>query len=216
GRNSLGALGQAGRAPSDRFSFRRDMREESKIAESKLEPEVKWAEKTLEHMRQAASQRAAEDLKKTSPREGQLADRARSLAREGSSGAGALPGPTLDLLQGAESAMRDAARALGGAEGDRALERLKEAQRLLEMARSSNDNEGEEGSPDPQEGGEHDKPKGDKSGDSGEFARRAPIPRAEDYKGPEAFRRRVLEGLGSASDPRLRDAVKRYAEGLLR
>jgi hypothetical protein len=48
------------------------------------------------------------------------------------------------------------------------------------------------------------------------MARRAPIPRAEDYKGPEAFRRRVLEGLGNAADPRLKDAVKRYAERLLR
>ena len=38
------------------------------------------------------------------------------------------------FLQGAEAAMREGARALGSAEGERALQRLKEAQRLLEMA----------------------------------------------------------------------------------
>ena len=108
--------------------------------------------------------------------------------------------------------MREAARALGGAEGDRALERMKEAQRLLEMARSSDrgdeserrkgSSEGDRGKPD------KDHPNGtdDRSGD-------IPIPKAEDYKGPEAFRRRALEGLGGAADPRLKDAVKRYAEG---
>jgi hypothetical protein len=87
---------------------------------------------------------------------------------------------------------------------------LKEAQRLLEMARSGGENEeGEEG-----ERGDQGN-RGDREG-NGDFARHAPIPKAEDYKGPEAFRRRVLEGLGSAADPRLKDAVKRYAEGLLR
>jgi len=108
--------------------------------------------------------------------------------------------------------MREAARSLGTAEGQRALERLKEAQRLLEMARSAYEadqeqsGEGEQGK---SETGEHD-------GTTGNPAHKAPIPKAEDYKGPEAFRRRVLEGLGGAGDPRLKDAVKRYAEGLLR
>jgi hypothetical protein len=214
GKNSLGALEQAERAPADRFSFRRNTQEDARNAQGKLEPEVKWAERALERLRQAASARAGDDLKKTSPREGKLADRTKSIAESGSSGAGALPGETLDLLQNAESAMRDAARALGAAEGDRALERLKEAQRLLEMAHS--DEEGDEGS-DESSGNDRGKGnKGDHESESGDFAHRAPIPKAEDYKGPEAFRRRVLEGLGGAADPRLKDAVKRYAEGLLR
>jgi hypothetical protein len=49
-----------------------------------------------------------------------------------------------------------------------------------------------------------------------DFAKRGHVPRADDFKGPEAFRRRVVEGLGGSADPRLRDAVRRYAEGLLK
>ncbi|HEY3594603.1 MAG TPA: DUF4175 domain-containing protein, partial [Polyangiaceae bacterium] len=142
GRNAMGALEQAEHAPAARYSFRKDVREDAKQAQSKLEPEVKWAERTLEKLRQAASARAGDELKRTSPRENKLADRARSLADEGSNGAGALPGSTLDLLSGAESAMREGARALGSAEGDRALQNLKEAQRLLEMARSDESESG--------------------------------------------------------------------------
>jgi hypothetical protein len=212
GRNALGALDQAGRSPPDRFSFRRDVREEAKQAQNKLDPEVKWAERALERLRQAASARAGDDLKRTSPRESKLADRARALGDEGSSGAGALPGQTLDLLSGAESAMREAARELGSADGERALQSLKEAQRLLEMARS-----GDEADSNEQEGAEGNKDgRRDQLGPSGNLAHHADIPRAEDYKGPEDFRRRVLQGLGGTTDPRLRDAVKRYAEGLLR
>ena len=33
---------------------------------------------------------------------------------------------------------------------------------------------------------------------------------------PEEFRKRVLKGLGGPADPLLREAVKRYAEGLLK
>jgi hypothetical protein len=209
GRHALEALDQAERARPDRFRFRRDTREDAREAEGRLEPEVRWAERALQRLRQAASERAGEDLKKTSPRESKLADRAKALAEEGSSGAGALPGETLDLLQRAESTMREAARDLGAVEGDRALERLKEAQRLLEMARSQE--QGEEN-----EAGQEGERTGRNQGQNGGMAQTAPIPRAEDYKGPEAFRRRVLEGLGNAADPTLKDAVKRYAERLLR
>ena len=209
GQHALEALNQAERARPDRFRFRRDTREDAREAEGKLEPEVRWAERALQQLRQAASERAGEDLKKTSPRESKLADRAKAVAQEGSSGAGALPGETLDLLQRAESEMRQGARDLGQASGDRALERLKDAQRFLEMARSQE--QGEEN----QQGQQGESP-GRHEGDRGGVAQTAPIPRAEDYKGPEAFRRRVLEGLGNAADPRLKDAVKRYAERLLR
>ena len=47
-------------------------------------------------------------------------------------------------------------------------------------------------------------------------AGKAEIPDKDKHKGPEDFRRRVVKGLGSSSDPRLRDAVKRYAEGLVK
>ena len=198
----------------DRFSFRRDTREDAKGAASKLDPEVKWVERVLERLRQAASARAAEDLKKGSPRESQLADRAKAIAGKGRSGAGALPGETLEDLQSAESAMREASHALGTAEGDRALERMKEAQRLLEMARSSD--RGDEADQEGSSEGERGRGDKDRSNGTEDFSRDISIPKAEDYKGPEAFRRRALEGLGGAIDPRLKDAVKRYAEGLLK
>jgi len=209
GQRALEALDQAERARPDRFRFRRDTREDAREAEAKLEPEVRWTERALQRLRQAASERAGEDLKKTSPRESKLADRAKAIAEEGSSGAGALPGETLDLMQRAESTMREAARDLGAASGDRALERLKEAQRFLEMARSQEQGEENEQGQEGERNGRNQNPHGG-------VAQSAPIPRAEDYKGPEAFRRRVLEGLGNAADPRLKDAVKRYAERLLR
>jgi hypothetical protein len=216
GHSALGSLEQAERAPPARFSFRKDVREDARQAESKLDPEVKWAERTLERLRQAASARASDDLKRTSPRESKMADRARSLADEGSSGAGALPGSTLDLLSGAESAMREGSRALGAAEGDRALQSLKEAQRLLEMARSDESETGSDQESEGEKEGNRESNGVGNNAPNGPFAHRAPIPRAEDYRGPEDFRRRVLEGLGGAADPRLKDAVKRYAEGLLR
>ena len=42
------------------------------------------------------------------------------------------------------------------------------------------------------------------------------IPKADAHKGPEEFRKRVIKGLGQPSGGRFKDAVKRYAEGLLR
>ena len=45
---------------------------------------------------------------------------------------------------------------------------------------------------------------------------KADIPKADAHKGPEEFRRRVIRGLGQPSSGRYKDAVKRYAEGLLR
>jgi hypothetical protein len=42
------------------------------------------------------------------------------------------------------------------------------------------------------------------------------IPKADAHKGPEEFRKRVIKGLGQPSGGRYKDAVKRYAEGLLR
>ena len=44
----------------------------------------------------------------------------------------------------------------------------------------------------------------------------AEIPKADAHKGPEDFRRRVINGLGQPSSGRHKDAVRRYAEGLLR
>ena len=45
----------------------------------------------------------------------------------------------------------------------------------------------------------------------------APVDLPKGFKAPEAFRKEVLEGLGGGGTaPRLKDAVKRYAEGLIK
>jgi hypothetical protein len=112
-----------------------------------------------------------------------------------------MPQEMLDRLSEAEQAMRDAQRALGQAESENGLRRQHDAQRLLEMARG----EREEGEP---QAGERD-------GD-GRIRGKAEVPGKDKHKGPEEFRKRVLQGLGGSSDPLLREAVKRYAEGLLK
>ena len=52
--------------------------------------------------------------------------------------------------------------------------------------------------------------------EDGRMSKNTDIPGKDKHKGPEDFRRRVLEGLGGSADPVLKEAVKRYAEGLLR
>jgi hypothetical protein len=205
----MAALEQAERAKTDPGN----VQQESKRAASTLAPELSWAERALERVKRAASERAGDELRGAAPRESGLADRTKAIAREAQHGPGALDAPTLDLLEAAEDAMRQAAGALGSADGDRAVGRQREAQRLLEMARS--DADAEDGAGDSADAEKGMRSQRDANG-RGDFARRGNVPRADDFKGPEAFRRRVVEGLGSSADPRLRDAVRRYAEGLLK
>ena len=44
----------------------------------------------------------------------------------------------------------------------------------------------------------------------------ADIPTADQHKGPEEFRKRVLKGLAEPASSKHKDAITRYAEGLLR
>ena len=113
-----------------------------------------------------------------------------------------MPQSALEALDDAERAARQAGSALRRGETDKGLERQREAQRRLEAARQalSGEREGERGGE-----SEHGPPSMD----------HADIPRADAHKGPEGFRQRVLKGLGDGSG-RFKEAVKRYAEGLLR
>ncbi len=206
GRNALQALDEAKRtAQRERFSSfapSGDTDAEKRIddARKKLEPEVKWAEEQLEGLRKKASERAGSDLATSGDEENKMADRAKKLGEKGREQA--LPAPAIDSLEAAERAARDAARALKRGEADKALNKQHEAQRLLEMAKEAlgASNDGDRGS----EG------EGDPSSDHAE------IPKADAHKGPEDFRRRVINGLGQPSSGRHKDAVRRYAEGLLR
>jgi Domain of unknown function (DUF4175) len=199
-RRSLGEAKQLGEQSGGFFPEERAGRE-AKAADEALAGELSWAEEALRKLRQAASERARGALEKSSAREGSLADRSRDLRKRGESGDGRMPEEMLERLGDAEEAMREAQRALAEGEGDRGHERQRDAQRLLEMSR---------GEDQPQDGGDADSEEGQ------EMAKKAEIPGKDKHKGPEEFRRRVLDGLGGTSDPRLKEAVKRYAEGLLK
>ena len=84
---------------------------------------------------------------------------------------------------------------------DRALELQRETQRQLEQAKEAM------GKPTDQDHGE--------GGERDDLAQ-IDIPKADQHKGPEEFRKRVIKGLGQPSSGRHKDAVRRYAEGLLR
>ncbi|OJY26690.1 MAG: hypothetical protein BGO98_06670 [Myxococcales bacterium 68-20] len=205
GRNALGALDEAKRAASrERFGRFGDPNAERTVddARRQMEAEVKWAEDKLEELRRRAAQRAAPELREHADTEGKLGERARELANKGRDQE-ALPAPALDALRDAEEAAQEAAKALRGGDADRGLAKQREAQQKLEMARDAL-GEGE---------GERD----GESGDGDRAARdHADIPKADAHKGPEEFRKRVIKGLGQPSSGKYKDAVKRYAEGLLR
>jgi hypothetical protein len=206
GRNVLQALDEAKRsAARERWLGLRHADDADKRideAKKKLEPEVRWAEKQLEALRKKAAERAAGQLGQHGDEEDKLADRARQLAEKGRDQE-ALPGPALDALESAEKSAREAARALRRGDADRGLDQQKEAQRQLEMAREAlGSSSGDE---------PHGSPDGDRDPASGH----ADIPKADAHKGPEEFRKRVVKGLGQPSG-RHKDAVRRYAEGLLR
>jgi hypothetical protein len=206
GRSALQALDEAKRmAARDRWLRGRDADAERIVedARKKLEAEVRWAEEQLQAMRKRAAERAKKQLDQQGDEENAIADRTQKLGEKGRGKAG-LPQPALEALDDAERAAREAARALKQGDAERALERQREAQRKLEMAKQSLG----EGESEESRSGE---------GDDGALDRQhADIPKADQHKGPEEFRKRVIKGLGQPSGGRLRDAVRRYAEGLLR
>ena len=194
---------QVGDQPNQ-FSLEQQAGREAGNAREALERELGWAEDALEKLRKASSANAKADLEKASKAEQRLAERARDLGKKGESGDRSLPQDMLDRLNDAEQSMRDAEKALQEGDGDRGTRHQQEAQRLLEMARD------QEKEPDESESD------GTRDGESKRQAKRTEIPDKNKHKGPEDFRRRVIEGLGGSADPLLREAVKRYAEGLLK
>lgn len=217
GRHARRALEEAERKPSS-FSPFDDARvhEQAGRARERIAEQLAWAEQALEQLRKSASMGAKERLQESARREGKLADRARDVSELGKDGMTELPEETQELLREAESSMREAQRALAAAKGEQALEKQRNAQRLLERAREdANDGGGEGDEPSSADMRRADRG-GSRESNEPNLATKLPIPAADAHKGPEAFRRRVLEGLGGSQDPRLREAVKRYAEGLLK
>jgi hypothetical protein len=155
-------------------------------------------------MRQKAAERARKQLEEGGDEEGKLADRARELGQRAGD-KGSLPQQAVESIEDAERAARQAAQALKEGQADKGLEHQREAQRALEQASQdlSGDDDSSQPSPDPD---------GSKNPAGGPVA----IPKRGEHKGPEEFRRRVVRGLGQPASGGLKDAVHRYAEGLLR
>jgi len=212
GKEALKALEDAQRSGEKAAEW--DLREQSagrsaENARGRISQELEWAEEALDKLRRSATNRAKSELEKSGKREGELAGKARKLAEEGESGDGSLPDETLELLDQAERAMQEAAKALEKGDGVTGSEQQQNAQRLLEMARNGDDDGDEESR-------SESRSRRDRPGNGKEMAKKAKVPGKEEHKGPDAFRKRVLEGLSGSSDPLLKDAVKRYTEGLLR
>jgi hypothetical protein len=168
-------------------------------ASRKLAQEVEWAEKTFEQLRKKARDRGS--LGKQGEREAELGERARELAGNGKE---VLPQESERALQDAAEKAREAARALKQGEGDRALSLQREAQRSLERAKRAL--------------GKSEKGKPEDVGDDaeGRTQGRADIPKADAHRSPEEWRKRVLQGLAEPSGNQYKEAVKRYAEGLVK
>lgn len=191
-----------------------DLREQSagrsaENAQDRISRELDWAQEALDKLRRSAASRAKGELDKSGKREGEMADKARKMAEKGESGEGSLPDETLDYLDRAERAMQEAAKALEKGDGVAGAEQQQNAQRLLELARNGEDD-------DENDSKSNSRSRRDRPGDGKEMDKRGKVPGKDEHKGPDAFRKRVLEGLSGSADPLLKDAVKRYTEGLLR
>lgn len=170
---------------------------------TEVQKQLDWIEDLLKKLRKAAAAKAADKVKGIAPREKDLQQKAEKLD-DSAEKQSPLPEDVKQLLEQAAKKMKEAAEKLEKGEGDQALEAQKQAQRLLEKARDAARKQEQE-------------PSGNGENGTKSFDDKVDIPNADDHKGPEAFRKRVLDGLkGGAATPKLQDAIKRYAEGLVR
>lgn len=178
-------------------------------AESAVKRELEWAKKALERLKDDAGDNAKSKLAEAGRKEQQLARRAGNLGARGKEGETALPEDATESLERAEAAMRDAAKALAKGDGDKALELQREAQRLLEQASKGQTSGGSRGD-------EARNPSTESSASGKAMQKGGEVPERSKAERAEAFRRRVMEGLGQSKAGRMSPAVKRYAESLLR
>jgi hypothetical protein len=173
----------------------------------KLEAEERWAEQTIADQRKRAASQARQELEQGGEEEGKLADRAGEVARKAGA-RGSLPDQAISSLEDAERAARRAAEALRSGDADKGLEAQREAQRGLEAASGElrgDEDERDEGSGDGRQGSREGK-------GTGQSQDRPPLGPSAD--GSEEFRRRALRG--GAPTGALKEAWRRYVEGLLR
>jgi hypothetical protein len=206
GRSSMGSLDEARRMLEKGAWLADPTGEQLGVvteARRKIESEASWAEERARETHRRAGERARSELQQGGAEEERLADRVRDLAQRGREGA-SLPQQAMDAMGAAERASRDAAEALKRGDGDRGIDRQRQAQRALEQAESA------------LQGGE------DSGGDTDDGAPHGRLPVGgvvaipQTHKGPDDFRRRVMRGLAEPASGSIKDAWRRYAEGLLR
>ena len=173
-----------------------------------LSPELSWAERELDKLEQQASERAAAELESAAQREKELGQRARELREQSERGAAPLPQAQLDRLGQAADAMGEASKLLGERKGPHGLARQRDAQQLLEMSEPETESTGERPSPAESSGAD--------SADGTKLAQDVDVPGEHRDKRAEDFRKRVTSGLRGPIPPHLREALRRYVEGLLR
>jgi uncharacterized protein DUF4175 len=208
GRGALGALDEAKRMLQRRSYFDDPSGDEQRRVEDarkSLQAEQKWAERQLEQMRKRAADRARKELGQEGDEEGKLAERARDLEQQGRD-RGSLPQQVVESLEEAERAARQAAGALQQGDVEQGLDRQREAQRQLEVANEQLHGEDENA----EASSDHENAPDTSAGSSERVDPRGT------YKPPDEFRKRVMRGLAQPGSSALRDAVRRYAEGLLR
>jgi hypothetical protein len=182
-------------------------------ARAELDRDLAWAEQSLSRAEKSASEKAQPGLQDSSGRERALAERAANLAGRGNHGEIALPEDLAEALGKAEGLMRDAAKELAAGHGEQGLSLQRDAQRLLEQTNSgqsgSGESDGKQQQPQPS-------PKDSSESKGKQMRTDADVPRPDGTSRASDLRRRILEGLAKEKSGRLSDAVRRYAEGLLK
>ena len=208
GKEALEALREAqrrGEKEAEDFFDNEEVGKDAKRSGNRVEEALENLDKALQQMENAAKERAQGELSEAGQNERRLAEKVDDLRRRGENGDASMPEEMLDRLEEAQQAMKEAQKALEEGDAPKGQKRQREAQRLLEMSRSDDDDDKKSESTE-------DGPEGDGK----EMDQKADVPDKDKHKGPEAFRKRVLDGLGKPGESRLKDAVKRYAEGLLK
>ncbi len=163
-------------------------------AKNRIEEEVAWAEGESKKEDGAKSKGKGERLREVGEEEKRLGEKAREFAESGEEEKAEKP------LREATKRAEAAAEAFQKGDAPKGLAEQREAQRQLEAAReamqreqSSNSENGRDIS-----------------------TEKTKIPTGDEHKGPEEWRGRVLKGLAQPHGPKYGDAVRRYAEELLR
>lgn len=158
--------------------------------------------------------RAQRALHEAGDIEHDLSRRAQEISEQASEKDGALPREIAERIERAASIMREAAKELSEGRGDRAVSLQREAQRLLEQSKTARATERDSDEDSRGEQPARGRP-GERTEGGGDVALGGNVPGPDEAARAEAFRRRVLHGLGRERRERLAPAIRRYAEGLL-